>query len=56
MHWGLPHLNHYGEGQNLHYFLLGDDMDLDAIDRGTLHQKTTHKRRKNSQLQDLQRQ
>ena len=43
-------------GPNLYYFLLGDNFCIDAMDGETLQQETTHKGRKNSQLQDLQRQ
>ena len=55
---GLPAPEPLGEGGlDLHYFLLGDDaFCLDAMDGETLQQKTTHKGRENSKLQDLQRQ
>ena len=47
----LPAPEPLGEGgPDLHYFLLGE-----AIHSETLQQKSNHKGRKNSQVQDLQR-
>ena len=40
----------------MHYFLLGDDTLALMTWMAILQQKTTHKRRENSKLQDLQRQ
>ena len=52
--WGFRHLNPWGRGKDLDYFLLGGDTF--ALMTEMVQQKPTHKERDNSKLQDLQRQ
>ena len=55
--WGFRHLNQWGGRARFAPFLAGGQcLCLHIMDVETLQQKIAHKRRKNSQLQDLQRQ